>query len=45
MKASRIVLLDILVAAVSVGFFAFTKPGHRALSALGFVSACEGSCE
>lgn len=42
MRTSRIFLLGVLLAIVSAGFFGFTKSGHRALSALGFVAACEG---
>lgn len=40
MKSSYIALLSVLIAVVVAGFLGFTKPGHRALSALGFVAAC-----
>jgi hypothetical protein len=40
MKASRNLVLGALIAIVVAGFFGFTRPGQRVLSALGFVAAC-----
>ena len=40
---SRPLIVAVLVVLAVGGFLAFTKPGHQALSKLGFAAACNSS--
>jgi len=37
-------LIALAVAAITAWFIGYTAPGHRLLNAVGFTTACEGSC-